>query len=233
MAARINIKNMDYFKFKKLVIDGSRDDYDQCSKEIKALCDVVQTLRFRDEEFDLLSDIDRFQEICTYYKQILISKRIDSADMRIKSGWWGDHKNAYSAGKIKPGVFREILLSKACDWYTRNGTSLEDFNANIAPHFDGCGIYVIKHTDHQCFQLVQRATKMFPHVMEKFKQTFDGNNSEPLSALLIVTMYHEWDFYFIPVTEKGKHLQVMTFCFISKLLLLQILLTRRKYVGFT
>ena len=47
MAAKVNVKNMDYFKFKKIVIDGSRDDYESCSREIRSLCDAVQTLSFR------------------------------------------------------------------------------------------------------------------------------------------------------------------------------------------
>jgi len=47
VTAKINSKNMDYFKFKKIVIDGSRDDYDSCSREIRSLCDAVQTLSFR------------------------------------------------------------------------------------------------------------------------------------------------------------------------------------------
>jgi len=54
--AKINIKNIDYFKFKKMVMDGNRDDYGSCSKEVKTLCDAVQTLSFRDEEFDEHSD---------------------------------------------------------------------------------------------------------------------------------------------------------------------------------
>jgi len=47
VTAKINVKNMDYFKFKKIVIDGSRDDYESCSREIRCLCDAVQTLSFR------------------------------------------------------------------------------------------------------------------------------------------------------------------------------------------
>ena len=119
--ARINLKNIDYFKFKKLVVDGNRDDYSSCSKEVQSLCDCVQTLKFRDEEFDDESDRMRFAEICIYYKQILNSKRIESLDMRIKSGWWGDHKNAYSAGKIKPAALKELLISKAKAWVSRHG----------------------------------------------------------------------------------------------------------------
>jgi len=47
LAVKINVKNMDYFKFKKIVIDGCRDDYDSCSRDIRSLCDAVQTLSFR------------------------------------------------------------------------------------------------------------------------------------------------------------------------------------------
>jgi hypothetical protein len=47
MAAKINFKNMDYFKFKRIVIDGNRDDYPSCSRELRMLCDSVQTLAFR------------------------------------------------------------------------------------------------------------------------------------------------------------------------------------------
>ena len=67
-ACKINIKNMDYFKYKKIVIDGSRDDYSQCSREVRSLCDCVQTLAFRDEEFDEASDRTRFQEIISNYR---------------------------------------------------------------------------------------------------------------------------------------------------------------------
>lgn len=99
--AKINIKNIDYFKYRKLVIDGNRDDYAQCSREVKALCDAVQTLTFRDDEFDDASDRTRFDDVSVCYRQILASKRIDPVDMRLKSGWWGDAGSAgarYSAG---------------------------------------------------------------------------------------------------------------------------------------
>ena len=43
--AKINIKNIDYFKYRRLVIDGNRDDYAACSRDVKALCDAVQTRR--------------------------------------------------------------------------------------------------------------------------------------------------------------------------------------------
>ena len=66
--AKISIKSIDYFKFKKIVVDGNRDDFAQCSREVRALCDAVQTLAFRDEEFDDVTDRARFEEIISYYK---------------------------------------------------------------------------------------------------------------------------------------------------------------------
>ena len=70
--AKINIKNIDYFKFKKIVIDGNRDDYGGCSREVKSLCDSVQTLSFRDDEFDDVSDRARFDEIISSYRSGLV-----------------------------------------------------------------------------------------------------------------------------------------------------------------
>ena len=114
--AKINIKNLDYFKYRKLVIDvdrtlctvllrlvidGSRDDYAVCSREVKSLCDAVQTLTFRDDEFDDSSDRPRLDEVSKCYRQILASKRVDPLDMRLKSGWWGEAGrtgSGYAAG---------------------------------------------------------------------------------------------------------------------------------------
>lgn len=202
MAARINIKNIDYFKFKKLVIDANRDDYGACSKEVKAFCDCVQTLHFRDEEFDDEHDRGRFAEICGYYKQILSSKRIDPIDMRIKSGWWGEHKNAYSAGKLKPAVLREKLILKTSDYNSRHGnvfTSTDEISEKI----EGPGLYVFKHKEHQCFQYVGRADKILNRAADKLKAAFDGSSQEPLSALVIISMCNDWDFYFLPVDPTG------------------------------
>ena len=51
-AARINIKNIDYFKYKKLVVDANRDDYNACSKDVQNLCDSVQvSLLYNSLEF--------------------------------------------------------------------------------------------------------------------------------------------------------------------------------------
>ena len=43
--AKINIKNIDYFKYRRLVIDANRDDYAACSREVKSLCDAATTTR--------------------------------------------------------------------------------------------------------------------------------------------------------------------------------------------
>ena len=202
---RINIKNIDYFKFKKLVIDGVRDDYNSCTKEVKSLCDCVQTLNFRDEEFDDVSDRSRFGEVCSYYRQILAGKRIEATDMRIKSGWWGDHKNAYSAGKIKPAVLKDLLFRKSKEWTERNGGFFEKLSdSEIQSKMEGRGLYVLKHKDHQCFQYVGKADKVFARFAEKLKAAFEGSIQEPLAALLVISMASDWDFYFIPVSNDGK-----------------------------
>ncbi|ELU15821.1 hypothetical protein CAPTEDRAFT_215767 [Capitella teleta] len=208
--ARINLKSIDYFKFKKLVIDGNRDDYAQCSKEVKLLCDYVQTLKFRDEEFDDVGDRSRFEEICGLYKQILSSKRIDSIDMRIKSGWWGDHKNAYSAGKIKPAALKELLIQKASSWISRHGEGLLK-EKDVAVKIDGPGLYVFKHREHQCFQFVGMAEKLIQMCAEKLRTAFDGSSHEPLAALLLISMASDWDFYFLPVapSDSEKVLRVL------------------------
>ena len=199
--ARINIKNIDYFKFRKLIIDGSRDDYSACSKEVKAFCDCVQSVNFRDEEFDDITDRRRFEEICLYYKQIMSSKRIESTDMRIKSGWWGDHKNSYSAGKLKPSVLRDVLIQKTKDWCRRHSVAPPD---RITERIDGPGLFVLKHKDRQCFQYVGCADRIFARIAEKMKLAFDGTVQEPLSALLIMSMASDWEFYFMNVDEQGK-----------------------------
>jgi hypothetical protein len=201
--ARINLKSIDYFKFKKLVIDGNRDDYNQCSKEVKLLCDYVQTLNFRDEEFDDVGDRSRFEEICGLYKQILNNKRIDSIDMRIKSGWWGDHKNAYSAGKIKPAALKELLVQKAQAWVSRHGDGLLK-EKDVPEKIDGPGLYVFKHREHQCFQFVGMAERIIVQCAEKLRTAFDGSSHEPLAALLLISMASDWDFYFLPTVSTGQ-----------------------------
>ena len=106
--AKINIKNIDYFKYRKLVVDGSRDDYACCSREVKAMCDAVQTLSFRDDEFDAASDRSRLSDIGSYYRQILAGKRVDPVDMRLKSGWWGDPSRTVTG--YSAGMYRKISV---------------------------------------------------------------------------------------------------------------------------
>lgn len=210
MAFRINLKTIDYYKFRKMVIDGNRDDYGVCSKEVKSLCDCVQTISFRDEEFDDESDRIRFDQICSHYKEILQNKRIDPADMRIKSGWWGDHRNAYSAGKLKASVLRGTFISKATEWVNKHANDflLEE---DVPTKIDGPGLYVFKHKEHQCFQFVGRSERVFASCGERLKAAFEGNIHEPLAALLLICMASDWDFYFIPVeaTDGDGFLRVL------------------------
>lgn len=212
-AARINIKNIDYFKFKKVIVDGNRDDYNACSKEVKSLCDSVQTLNFRDEEFDDESDKGRFADVCGYYKQILASKRIEPADMRIKSGWWGDHKNAYSAGKLKPQALKDSLVSKAKQWSEKNGKEVT--TEEVSEKIEGPGLFVFKHKEHQCFQYIGRAEKMFSKCGEKLKAVFDGTSQEPLASLIVISMCTDWDFYFIPVHDYGMFLVIFFYKYLN------------------
>lgn len=201
-SSKINIKNIDYFKFKKLVVDGNRDDYVGCSREVRALCDSVQTLSFRDEEFDDASDRARFDDIITYYKQILSSKRIDPTDIRVKNGWWLDTNsfNVCSAGKFKRAALKETLIVKTREWLSRHGTT--DLNPeNVPDMLDGPGLYIFKHKERQCFQYVGKADKIFNSCAEKLKSAFDGTLNEPLGALIITSMAADWDFYFIPVQQ--------------------------------
>ena len=156
---RINLKTIDYYRFKKLIIDGNRDDYNSCSKEIKAFCDYVQTFNFRDEQFDEDTDRCRFEEICCFYRQILSSKRINPIDMRLKSGWWGDNKGTYSIGKIKPSALKDLLIIKAKDFAKRQGASEKQL-ATLGKKIDGPGIFVFKHKERHCFQYVGRADKV-------------------------------------------------------------------------
>lgn len=201
--AKINIKSIDYFKFKKIVIDGNRDDYGSCSKEVKALCDSVQTLSFRDEEFDVQSDRGRFEEVCTYYHQILQSKRIDPVDMRIKSGWWGDHRSGYSAGKIKASVLLEVLVAKTRDWAARHGGVQASVLDKVEQRIEGPGLFVFKHKEHQCFQYIGRADNVFSRCAELLRTAFEASVTEPLAALLVITTSTDWDFYFVPVSANG------------------------------
>ena len=212
MAARINLKTIDFYRFKKLIIDGNRDDYNSCSKEVKALCDHVQTFNFRDEQFDEATDRSRFDEISCFYRQILASKRINPIDMRIKSGWWADSKGStYSVGKIKPGVLKELLVTKAKDYAKRQGHPEKQI-ATLGKKIDGPGIFVFKHKDRHCFQYVGRADKVFARCSELLKHSFEAISHQPLAALLIISLASDWEFYFTPVLENGNYILSIIQC---------------------
>ena len=61
-------------------------------------------------------------------------------------------QNAYSAGKLKPMVLKEVLIAKTQEWEWRHGTAQEEIN-KLVEKIDGPGIYVFKHKEHQCFQV--------------------------------------------------------------------------------
>ena len=118
---RITIKSLDYFKYRKLIVDGNREDYNACDKDVRSVCDDVQTIHFRDEEFDDATDRARLADVFSFYRRLVSSRRVDATDVKIKSGWWGDQKNAYSAGKIKSQSLKVNLVEKSQHWLTRQG----------------------------------------------------------------------------------------------------------------
>ena len=203
--ARIQLKNMDYYKFRKLIIDGNRDEFNSCSKDVRAFCDNVMTFNFRDDEFDEEADRGRFDEICCYYRQILNGKRVEPVDMRIKSGWWGDQKGAssYSVGRIKATALKELLVSKTKDWAKRNSLTEKQIGV-LVKKIDGPGIYVFKHRERQCFQYVGRSQKIFASCAEMLKLAYEGKSHEPLAALFVITLASDWEFYFTPVQPNGR-----------------------------
>ena len=50
-----------------------------------------------------------------------------------------------------------------------------------------------------------RADRIFARVGEKLKASFEGGLTEPLAALLIISMSTDWDFYFMPVDLDGRY----------------------------
>ena len=76
---------------------------------------------------------------------------------------------------------------------------------SVQEKIDGPGLYVFKHKEHQCFQFVGRADRIFARVGEKLKASFEGGLTEPLAALLIISMSTDWDFYFMPVDLDGRY----------------------------
>lgn len=81
--------------------------------------------------------------------------------------------------------------------------------ATIPEKIDGPGLYVFKHKEHQCFQFVGRADRIFSRVGEKLKASFEGGLTEPLAALLVISMATDWDFYFMPVSRDGKDIYLL------------------------
>jgi len=69
-------------------------------------------------------------------------------------------------------------------------------------------VFVFKHRDRQCFQYVGRTAGqragVFAACTDLLKSTFDGTLSEPIAALLVVSMAADWDFYYWPLAEHGK-----------------------------
>lgn len=211
--AKINLKNMDYFKFRKYVIDGNRDETSVCSKEVASLCACVQTLNFRDDEFDPGGqDWSRFDEICLGYRQILQGKRVDPFDVKIKSGWWGEQKSGLSAGKLRAAQLLEVLVMKTKDWMARHGES--NSKSDVTPLeklIEGPGVYVFKHKERSCFQLIQSTSNIFQKCSEFLKSSFEGSLTSPISALIVVSLVTDWDFYFVPValTDSEEILRVV------------------------
>ena len=63
--------------------------------------------------------------------------------MRIKSGWWGDHRNAYSAGKLKASILKATFISKATEWVNKH--SVDNLTEEEVPtKIDGPGLFVFK-----------------------------------------------------------------------------------------
>ena len=148
MAAKVSFKSMDYFKFRKYIID--KDDPSSCSKDVTSLCTCVHTLNMRDDKFDEGAEENaRLEEIFNSYKQILSFKRVEAVDVRLKSGWWGDQKSGLSVGKVKPTMLKEMLVNKCKDWNERHGDSTD-----VARAIEGAGVYVFKHKEKSCFQQV-------------------------------------------------------------------------------
>jgi len=63
---------------------------------------------------------------------------------------------------------------------------------------------VFKHRERQCYQFVGRAENVFTRCSELLKATFDGTATDPLSALLVISLASDWDFYYVPVQSNGQ-----------------------------
>jgi hypothetical protein len=110
----------------------------------------------------------------------------------------------------------EVLAAKTRDWLTRHGGSVSPSGgpqASVEPieeKLEGPGLYVFKHRERQCFQLVGLATDgggVFARCAERLKAAFDGtpaSGADPLAALLVISLASDWDFYFVPVAATGR-----------------------------
>ena len=214
--SRISLKTIDYFKYRNLIIDRagattSTEDFDRCGRDVQVLCDAVRRLHLRDDTFDeAAADRDRLDEICGCYKLILEGRRVLPVDVRLKSGWWGADRNAYSAGKLRSAAIREVLVEKTRDWMARRGaptvgsTGCRDGTQELEEQIEGPGVYVFRHRMRRCFQYVGRTDRVFASVSENLKASFEGAIPEPLSALFVTSLANAWDFYFLPVANRGK-----------------------------
>ena len=106
----------------------------------------------------------------------------------------------WRAGKIKSTLLLEVLSAKTRDWTARH----HDVSPCSDDKLDGRGLFVFKHRERQCFQLVARADNVFVRCAELLKAAFDGSASDPLSALLVISLASDWDFYFLPVQPSGQ-----------------------------
>jgi len=72
---------------------------------------------------------------------------------------------------------------------------------------------VFKHRERQCFQYVGRSAGqrggVFAACADLLKSTFDGTLVEPIAALLVVSMAADWDFYYWPLAELGRHVETI------------------------
>jgi len=68
-------------------------------------------------------------------------------------------------------------------------------------------VFVFKHRERQCFQYVGRTAGqrggVFAACADLLKSTFDGTLTEPIAALLVVSMAADWDFHYVPLADQG------------------------------
>jgi len=111
--------------------------------------------------------------------------------------------------QFKSSALRETLLKKTADWRSRHGTA----GVSDGDQLDRPGVFVLKHRERQCFQYVGRTCGqrggVFAACTDLLKSTFDGTLAEPIAALLVVSMVADWDFYYLPLDEHGRHKATM------------------------